>query len=229
MGAEALLRWHDGEHQIPPDQFIPVAEESGLIIPIGDWVIEQGIAQISAWRQAFGEIPPIAINLSPRQFWRPALSTLILNKLQAAGLPSHVLEVEVTESVLLDAEGSSIDELLKLRSAGIPIAMDDFGTGYSSLSYLQRLPIGTLKIDRSFINDLVLDDGSTGSEPLVKAIIAMAQSLSLRVIAEGVETVAQQRHLQTLGCDVIQGYLISRPLPAAEFAARFLVDRNNQG
>ena len=229
LGAEALLRWHDGEQQIPPDHFIPVAEESGLIIPIGDWVIEQAIAQIAEWRQAYGNIPPIAINLSPRQFWRPGLAKLILDKLQAAGLPNAVLEVEITESVLLDAEGSSIDELRKLRAAGIPIALDDFGTGYSSLSYLQRLPIATLKIDRSFINDLVLDDGSAGSEPLVKAIIAMAKSLSFRVIAEGVETVPQHRRLKALGCDVIQGYLFSRPLPARDFAAKFLVDRNTQG
>jgi len=228
LGAEALLRWHDGEKQIPPDQFIPVAEECGLILPIGDWVIKQAIAQIADWRKVFGEIPPIAINLSPRQFWRPALAQMILDQLQSASLPTSALEVEVTESVLLDAEASSIDELLKLRTAGILIALDDFGTGYSSLSYLQRLPISTLKIDRSFINDLVLDDGSAGSEPLVKAIIAMAKSLSFRVIAEGVETDAQRQHLQTLGCDVIQGYLFSRPLPANEFAAKFLVDRTPQ-
>lgn len=229
VGAEALLRWHDGTNQIPPDQFIPVAEECGLIIPIGDWVIEKAIAHIVEWRKTFGDIPPIAVNLSPRQFWRPALSDLILEKLSNAGLPNEVLEVEVTESVLLDAEGSSIDELLKLRAAGIQIALDDFGTGYSSLSYLQRLPISTLKIDRSFINDLVLENGSAGSEPMVKAILAMAKSLSFTVVAEGVETEAQYQHLQTLGCDVIQGYLISRPLPATEFAAKFLVDRNNQG
>ena len=229
LGAEALLRWRDGEKQIPPDQFIPVAEECGLILPIGDWVIEQAIAQITEWRNVFGEIPPIAINLSPRQFWRPALAKVILDQLQSAGLPTSSLEVEVTESVLLDAEGSSIDELLKLRAAGILIALDDFGTGYSSLSYLQRLPINALKIDRSFINDLVLDDDSVGSAPLVKAIIAMAKSLSFRVIAEGIETVAQHQHLKSLGCDVLQGYLISRPLPANEFAAKFLVDRSKYG
>ena len=228
VGAEALLRWHDGEQQIPPDHFIPVAEESGLIIPIGDWIIEQAIIQIAAWRKTYGEIPPIAINLSPRQFWRPALSQFILEKMRSGGLPASALKVEVTESVLLDAEGSSIDELLKLRAAGILIALDDFGTGYSSLSYLQRLPISTLKIDRSFINDLVLDDGSAGSEPLVKAIIAMAKSMAFEVVAEGVETIPQHRHLQTLDCDVIQGYLISRPLPAAEFAANFLVDRSKR-
>lgn len=225
VGAEALLRWHDGKTQIPPDQFIPVAEECGLILPIGDWVIEQAICQIIEWRKTYGDIPPIAINLSPRQFWRPALSQLILEKLQTSGLPNTALEVEVTESVLLDAEGSSIDELLKLRAAGISIALDDFGTGYSSLSYLQRLPISTLKIDRSFINNLVPDDDSSSSEPLVKAIIAMAKSLSFLVIAEGVETEVQHQHLRSMGCDIIQGYLVSPPLPAKQFADKFLVDR----
>jgi len=228
-GAEALLRWHDGQSQIPPDHFIPVAEECGLIIPIGEWVIERAIEQIAEWRRAYGEIPPIAINLSPRQFWRPSVCRCILDKLAEHALPASALEVEVTESVLLDAEGGSIEELNRLQTAGIAIALDDFGTGYSSLSYLQRLPIGTLKIDRSFINNLIHDDGSTGSEPLVRAIIAMAKSLSFRVIAEGVETVAQHRHLEQLDCDVIQGYLVSRPLPAADFARQFFGQPGAQG
>jgi diguanylate cyclase (GGDEF)-like protein/PAS domain S-box-containing protein len=226
VGAEALLRWHDGERQIPPDQFIAVAEETGLIVPIGEWVIEEAIAHIVEWRGCVGELPPISVNLSPRQFWRPSLARFIIERLRAAGLPTSALEVEVTESVLLNAEGGSIDELLQMRTAGIRIALDDFGTGYSSLSYLQRLPISTLKIDRSFIKDLIAPDGTlTGSEPLVRAIIAMAQSLSLRLVAEGVETPAQLEHLKALGCDVIQGYLISRPLSADDFYAKFLVDR----
>ena len=226
VGAEALLRWHDGERQVPPDQFIAVAEETGLIVPIGEWVIEQAIAHIVEWRNCVGELPTISVNLSPRQFWRPSLARFIIQRLQAAGLPTSALEVEVTESVLLNAEGGSIDELLQMRTAGIRIALDDFGTGYSSLSYLQRLPISTLKIDRSFIKDLIAPDGTlTGSEPLVRAIIAMAQSLSLRVVADGVETPAQLEHLKVLGCDVIQGYLISRPLSADDFYAKFLVDR----
>ena len=226
VGAEALLRWHDGERQVPPDQFIAVAEETGLIVPIGEWVIEQAIAHIVEWRNCVGELPTISVNLSPRQFWRPSLARFIIERLQAAGLPTSALEVEVTESVLLNAEGGSIDELLQMRTAGIRIALDDFGTGYSSLSYLQRLPISTLKIDRSFIKDLIAPDGTlTGSEPLVRAIIAMAQSLSLRLVAEGVETPAQLEHLKALGCDVIQGYLISRPLSADDFYAKFLVDR----
>lgn len=227
-GAEALLRWqHEGQN-IPPDQFIPVAEDTGLIIAIGDWVIDRAIAQILEWRHLYGDIPPIAINLSPRQFWRPALSHLVLDKLRAAGLPASALEVEVTESVLLHAEAGSLEELQNFRESGVRIALDDFGTGYSSLSYLRRLPIDILKIDRSFIIDLTSPKESATSQALVRAIIAMAHSLSLKVIAEGVETPEQLDCLKELDCDVIQGYLISRPLPPAEFSAKFLVDRNNQ-
>lgn len=228
MGAEALLRWHDGKKQIPPDQFIPVAEESGLIIQIGEWVIDRAILHILEWRERFGDIPRVAINLSPRQFWRSSVSDLILGKLALAGLPTSALEAEITESILLEADDSSVDQLRHLRDAGVSISLDDFGTGYSSLSYLQRLPISTLKIDKSFINNLVLDDGSVGSEPMVRAIIAMAKSLSLRVVAEGVKTTQQRQLLEKLGCEAIQGYLISKALPAFEFADKFLVDRRKQ-
>lgn len=228
IGAEALLRWSDGTSRIPPDQFIPVAEECGLIIPIGEWVITQAIEQIAQWQDRFGKIPAIAINLSPRQFWRPSVSNFILDKLNATGLPTSALEVEITESVVLDPEGDSIEQLERMRAAGITIALDDFGTGYSSLSYLQRLPVARLKIDRSFIRELTHKDKAESNQALVKAIIAMAHSLSLKVIAEGVETTEQLEALQKLDCDIIQGYLISQPIAADEFAEKFLVDRNNQ-
>ena len=152
----------------------------------------------------------------------------MLDKLRAAGLPASALEVEVTESVLLHAEAGSLEELQNFRESGVRIALDDFGTGYSSLSYLRRLPINILKIDRSFIIDLTSPTESATSQALVRAIIAMAHSLSLKVIAEGVETPEQLACLKELDCDVIQGYLISRPLPPAEFSAKFIVDRNNQ-
>lgn len=225
-GAEVLLRWqHDGR-MVPPDQFIPVAEDTGLIIPIGDWVAEHAIARIVEWRQRFGELPPIAINLSPRQFWRPGLARVLLDKMRAAGLPTQALEVEVTESVLLHADTGALNELESLREAGLRVSLDDFGTGYSSLSYLRRLPIGVLKIDRSFINDL--GGERKGSDALVQAIIAMAHSLSLRVVAEGIETQDQLQRLRSLGCDIGQGYLFSRPLPADQFCREFLVDRSSQ-
>ncbi|WP_081700249.1 putative bifunctional diguanylate cyclase/phosphodiesterase [Azonexus hydrophilus] len=222
VGAEALLRWRDGNSMIPPDQFIPVAEECGLIVPLGDWVIDRAARQIAEWRQLYGEIPPIAINLSPRQFWRPSVSQRILDTLAANKLPTSAMDVEVTESVVLDPGGDGVDQLARLRAAGIGIALDDFGTGYSSLSYLQRLPVGSLKIDRAFITGLIDDEQQRNSEPLVRAIIAMAHSLSLEVVAEGVETQAQWDILAALGCDVVQGYLVSRPLPHAQFAERFL-------
>jgi diguanylate cyclase (GGDEF)-like protein len=221
-GVEALLRWHHDGRFIPPDQFIPVAEDTGQIIAIGDWVIDRAIAQIVEWRKQYGDIPPIAINLSPRQFWRPALSRHILDKLRASGLPTSALEVEVTESVLLQAESGSLEELEIFRDSGIGIALDDFGTGYSSLSYLRRLPICILKIDRSFIIDLTSPEESQRSQALVRAIIVMAHNLSLKIIAEGVETQEQLECLRTLGCDIIQGYLISQPIPAKEFAAATL-------
>lgn len=225
-GAEALLRWQHEDRMIPPDQFIPVAEDTGLIIPIGDWVAEHAIARIVEWRQRFGDLPPIAINLSPRQFWRPGLARVLLDKMRAAGLPMSALEVEVTESVLLHADTGALNELETLREAGLRVALDDFGTGYSSLSYLRRLPISVLKIDRSFINDLGSSE-RIGGDALVQAIIAMAHSLLLKVVAEGVETPAQQAHLKRLGCDVGQGYLFSRPLPADQFCEKFLVDRSS--
>ncbi len=227
IGAEALLRWHDGENFIPPDQFIPVAEECGLIVPMGDWVIDQACRQIASWRQQLPDIPPIAINLSARQFWRPALKQRILNALAANQLGSETLEVEVTESVVLDEASDGLEQLQQLHEAGISIALDDFGTGYSSLAYLQRLPVRKLKIDRAFIRPLDNDiRGENHDEALVRAIIAMAHSLSLRVVAEGVETPRQLHILQALGCDVIQGYLYSRPLSADDFFRKFLVDRN---
>lgn len=226
-GAEALLRWRHAGQYIPPDRFVPVAEDTGLIISIGDWVIDRAIAHILEWRHQIGDTPPIAINLSPRQFWRPALSRLVLDKLRAVGLPPDALEVEVTESVLLHAETGSLDELQNFRESGVRIALDDFGTGYSSLSYLRRLPISILKIDRSFIIDLTSPEESQRSQALVRAIIAMAHNLSLTVIAEGVETTEQLECLRALDCDVIQGYLISRPLPPAEFAAKFLATFGN--
>ncbi len=227
IGAEALLRWHDGEAFVPPDRFIPVAEECGLIVPIGDWVIDEACRQIAAWQQQLPEIPPIAINLSPRQFWRPALNQRIQEALAANQLSTQALEVEVTESVVLDEASDGLEQLQQLHQAGIGIALDDFGTGYSSLAYLQRLPVGKLKIDRAFIRPLGRGDdrGENRDEALVRAIIAMAHSLSLKVVAEGVETAAQQQILQTLGCDVIQGYLYSRPLSADDFFRKFLVDR----
>ncbi len=236
-GAEALLRWNHQGRMIPPDQFIPVAEDTGLILEIGDWLTIRCLEHIREWQAHGAAVPPIAINLSPRQFWRRQPAQEILSHLSASGLPSSALQVEVTESLMLHADSGATEELLRLRDAGLDIALDDFGTGYSSLSYLQRLPISTLKIDRAFIKELgnvainTNDPNSTSqqrSTALVGAIIAMAHSLSLEVVAEGVETNEQLQCLQGLGCDIAQGYLFSRPLPAAEFFSSWLCTDNVQ-
>ncbi|WP_412480225.1 putative bifunctional diguanylate cyclase/phosphodiesterase [Azonexus sp. IMCC34839] len=236
-GAEALLRWHHQGRMIPPDQFIPVAEDTGMILEIGDWLTKRCFEHILEWQARGATVPPIAINLSPRQFWRRQPAQEILSQLAASGLPSSALQVEVTESLMLHADSGATEELLRLREAGLDIALDDFGTGYSSLSYLQRLPITALKIDRAFIKELANLDNNPSiangasqqrATALVGAIIAMAHSLSLEVVAEGVETDEQLQCLKELGCDIAQGYLFSKPLPADEFFSSWLGEKSAQ-
>jgi diguanylate cyclase (GGDEF)-like protein len=218
VGAEALLRWQTNGQFIPPAQFIAVAEASGLIIPIGEWVIASAIAQAASWQQQFSRVPRIALNLSPRQFVGRQLARCVLDNLARWQLPTEAIELEITESILLNPEGDSIDELQSLHEHGLRLSLDDFGTGYSSLSYLQRLPIDTLKIDRSFITPL----GNEQANAIVRAILAMAHSLDLAVVAEGVETELQLSILRQLGCDTAQGYYHSKPLPAELFAQKYL-------
>jgi len=227
VGAEALLRWKTDEGFISPERFIPVAEETGLILPIGAWVLETAIAQAAAWRQEYGWAPRIAVNLSPRQFWRRGMAESILAQLAAVGLPNDAIELEITESMLLRPEGDSIEELRILHGAGLRLALDDFGTGYSSLSYLRLLPIDVLKVDRAFIAALTDDsdessDNESDSLAIVRAVLAMAHTLGFDVVAEGVETSAQLVRLRDLDCGYYQGYLFSRPLAAEDFAARLL-------
>ncbi len=218
IGAEALLRWSPDGQPVPPDRFIPVAEETGLIVPIGEWVIETALAEAARWRNEFVHAPRLAINLSPRQFSGGQLARCVLDNLARRELPTDAIELEITESILLQPEGDSIDVLRELHARGLRLALDDFGTGYSSLSYLQRLPIEVLKIDRSFIRAL----GEDNANAIVRAIVAMAHNLGLTVVAEGVETDSQLALLRMLGCDVYQGYLCSRPLPAQAFRERLL-------
>ncbi len=224
VGAEALLRWHHDGRFIPPDHFIPVAEETGMIHAIGNWVLDTAIAQAARWHAECASPPRIAINLSPRQFWHSGLARGILQRLNAHQLPPDSIELEVTESVLIQPEGPAIGELRTLRQHGLHLALDDFGTGYSSLSYLRNLPVNRLKIDKSFIFPLA---GSHSENPedaaaIVRAIIAMAHSLSLSVVAEGVETAGHMHALQRMGCNLYQGYLLSPALPAGQFAETFL-------
>ncbi len=214
-GAEALLRWHSPElGEVPPSAFIPLAEDTGLIVPIGDWVLREACKQVRLWRESGRGPRHVAVNVSSRQFRDGNLHHLIGEILDETGVPPEALELELTESLLLD-ESSGAGETLKLLSAlGVRLSVDDFGTGYSALSYLKRFPFSTLKIDHSFVRD-VCDDAE--DKVLIEAIVAMGHSLNLKVIAEGVETKAQADFLHSRRCDVIQGHYISRPLPSAQF------------
>ncbi|WP_161599295.1 putative bifunctional diguanylate cyclase/phosphodiesterase [Reinekea blandensis] len=210
---EALVRWrHPHKGVLDPDDFIPLAEETGLISAIGEQVLNKACQEAAAWRQrGFGDIS-ISVNLSSHQIRRNDLYDIIYNALQNSQLPAEYLELELTESMLMEDISHAQDFLNQLRSLGVRLALDDFGTGYSSLSYLKRLPIDTLKIDRSFVAEA--RQGETS--PIVEAVMAMSESLRLNVVAEGVETREQLHYLESLGCDYAQGYIISRPLPASE-------------
>ncbi|GMQ88669.1 MAG: hypothetical protein BMS9Abin09_0099 [Gammaproteobacteria bacterium] len=225
IGAEALLRWRTEQGElISPAEFIPLLEDTGLILPVGAWVLQQACTQNSAW-QAAG-YPPlhIAVNLSARQFGQRDLVSQVLDCLATTGLQARYLELEITESIMMDAAQGKPGMLEAFKEAGLQLAVDDFGTGYSSLSYLKKLPVDTIKIDQSFVRDMARDPEDAA---IVKTIITLAHDLKRRVIAEGVETQEQLDLLRTLGCDEIQGYLLSRPLPA-EALASWLALRNDE-
>ena len=213
-GMEALIRWkHPDRGLIPPQQFIPLAETSGLIIPIGEFVIRTVCRQIRTWQEAGYEQMNIALNVSGRQFDQQNLIEIVKEALQDTLISPRCLELEITESIIMRNPEKAIQILAELSALGIGISIDDFGTGYSSLSYLKRLPLDFLKIDQSFVKGLASDPRD---QAIIRAIIAMAHSLNLKTIAEGVETEEQLSFLQEHGCDEIQGYLFSRPLPAEE-------------
>ncbi|WP_374661301.1 putative bifunctional diguanylate cyclase/phosphodiesterase [Inhella sp.] len=217
LGLEALLRWNrPGHGLVPPSEFIPLAEERGLILPIGRWVIRQACEQLARWRAQGLSVPPLALNVSAHQFGDPGLLDDLGQAMRLAGLPAGQLELELTESVLMAEPERARRLLRRMAEMGVRIAIDDFGTGYSSLSYLKRFPARTLKIDRSFVRGL---PGKGDDAAIVQAVIALAHSLGLAVVAEGVETDAQLQALRGLGCDQVQGYLTGRPMPAAEVAA----------
>ncbi|MEO5363743.1 MAG: EAL domain-containing protein [Magnetococcus sp. DMHC-8] len=215
VGMEALVRWnHPQTGMIPPGEFIPVAEESGLVVAMGEWILGTACRQARAWLAAGHGPLQLAVNLSPRQFRQPGLYATVARLLQETGLPASALELEITESMMVDNVEEAIQTLNQLRSLGLSIAMDDFGTGYSSLSYLKRFPIQTLKIDRSFIRDL---PGHADDVAIVRAIAAMGRSLRLRVVAEGVETREQWDCVAENLIDEVQGFFYSRPLAADAF------------
>ncbi|MEQ8661965.1 MAG: EAL domain-containing protein, partial [Gammaproteobacteria bacterium] len=217
LGFEALIRWiHPELGRVSPAEFIPVAEETGLIVPIGEWVLDEACRQLAAWDAAGLGPFKCAVNVSGSQFRVRALPERLARVVAAAGIAPSRIELELTESMLMEDAALAIETLDALKALGFGIAVDDFGTGYSSLSYLKRLPIDVLKIDQSFVRDL---PGDAGDAAIVRTVISMAQGLGLRTVAEGVETAAQLEFLRAAGCDELQGYYFSEPRPADEAAA----------
>ncbi|WP_373890048.1 putative bifunctional diguanylate cyclase/phosphodiesterase [Massilia sp. DJPM01] len=227
VGVEALTRWHCRElGHVSPAEFIPVAEETGIIVALGGWVLRSACRQAAAWRDQglLDTLVHVAVNLSARQTRDGALMDEIRAILDETTLPASLLELEITEGVLMENVNANLDLLHGLQAAGIHLSIDDFGTGYSSMAYLKRFPIDQLKIDRSFVHD-VPGDG----EAIATAIIAMAHSLQLSVVAEGVETLAQLDFLRQAGCDIMQGYYFARPMPAAQLTALLREKRSSWG
>jgi EAL domain-containing protein (putative c-di-GMP-specific phosphodiesterase class I) len=215
-GFEALLRWHSASLGfVPPDKFIPVAEQSGQIDEIGDWVLYRACQQLRTWMDAGLEVGPIAINISGVQLRQQDLANRIQNVLDEFNIDTHLLEIELTESSLVDTHDQSFAVLEQINEMGIRVTMDDFGTGYSSLSYLKNIPLSCLKIDRAFISDIDKDENA---DKLIASIISIAHGLGLEVVAEGVEEKYQVDHLIALECEYLQGYYFSRPIPHSEVA-----------
>jgi len=217
VGMEALIRWQRGDQGlVPPGRFIPLAEESGLIVPMGEWVLFEACRQAAAWQEAGLPALPVAVNLSAQQFKRGDILDTVAQALRRSGLRPELLELELTESLLLHDTAAVMETLHRLKKIGVQLSIDDFGTGYSSLAYLKRLAVDKLKIDQSFVRDVT---GAAENAAIVKAIIQLGHAMQLTVIAEGVESQQQLDFLRAHGCDQAQGYLVSKPVPAAEFAA----------
>jgi diguanylate cyclase (GGDEF)-like protein/PAS domain S-box-containing protein len=229
VAVEALCRWrHPEMGMIPPNRFIPLAEESGFIIKLGEWILRTACSQSVSWRQH--GIPPlrVAVNISAKQFSQPDFIDLVSSALSDSGLPADLLELELTESLLVSNEIQTLQKLQALKSMGIHLAIDDFGTGYSSFSYLKHFPLNRLKIDQSFVRDIITDPDDAA---ITEAIIVMAHVLKLKVIAEGVETVEQLAFLEDHGCDEIQGYYLSKPLSERDlisFVGAYGVEKEGQ-
>ena len=214
-GAEALMRWHSPNRgAIGPGRFIPIAEDTGMIVPLGDWALRSAADRIAAWHAAGRRPVPLSVNVSAVQFQRPEFFAEIEDVLQRGGVAPELLKIEITESVVMQDAQTAVMLLNRLRKLGVRISLDDFGTGYSSLGYLRQLPIDEIKIDQSFVSDII-DDSYAAT--LCRAIIAMSQQLHLTVVAEGIETAAQAHFLRDAGCRLLQGFLFSKAVTAAQF------------
>lgn len=214
-GFEALMRWQCDERLMAPAEFIPLAEQTGAIVPMGEWAVREALRQLRVWRTEGVQVPTVSVNIHPQQLRLEEFARTVARELEINGLEGPDLEIELTETGLIQDMDRAIDSLRGLKRLGVSVALDDFGTGYSSLSYLSRLPVDTLKIDRSFVDTL---GTLSQSDAVVRSITALAQAMGLSTVAEGVETREQLMSLQDLGCDDVQGYLVSRPIPADEVA-----------
>ncbi len=220
IGAEALLRWqHPLFGDISPDRFIPLAEENGFILTLGDWVISEACRQMREWQDQHAPFGPLSVNLAGAQLHQPGIVQRIDQQLRSAGIPAERLQLEITETFIMSQAEEALAVLHALKDLGLQLAIDDFGTGYSSLSYLKRLPLDIIKIDKSFVRGLPHEQEDAA---IARAIIALGHSMQLTIIAEGVETADQEAFLRAEGCEQIQGYIVSRPLPADVFARQFL-------
>jgi EAL domain-containing protein (putative c-di-GMP-specific phosphodiesterase class I) len=225
-GAEALVRWnHPTLGELPPDDFIPLAEESGLIAEIGTWVLQQACGQSKAWDDLLPADFTVAVNLSPRQFHLQRVDEVVLGALRATGLAACRLELELTEGHALHQRDDVTRSLSRLVDLGVRCSIDDFGTGYSGLSHLSQLPVTGLKIDKSFVQEI---HTTTDRAPIIRAVIALAGDLRLDVVAEGVETQCQLEFLRSNGCHEAQGFYLGRPVPADEFEILLLLDRSSR-
>ena len=217
VGAEALLRWnHPVKGMVPPGDFIPVLETSGMIIDVGQWVLEDACKTLVQWKQAglWQEGMKLSINISPRQFRRDAFVDDVLAVLDKYAIPCNSLDMEITEGIVIQRVDDAIMTMTTLNERGVSFSLDDFGTGYSSISYLKRLPVSTLKIDQGFVRDIIVD---RNDRVLVETIITMGRLLDMELVAEGVEEKEQLEILKSYGCDYYQGYLASRAVPINEF------------
>jgi len=215
-GCEALIRWnHPTLGFQSPAMFVPVAEETGLILPIGEWVLNEACRQSVRWREAGIETVPIAVNLSTVQFARSDVFEILSRALESTGAARGAIDVEVTESVFIDFSDELVETLAKIRALGVEIALDDFGTGFSSLACLARLPLSILKVDQSFVRGALVNSSDAA---IVRWVVQLAAELGLRVVAEGVETKEQLDFVTRAGCAEAQGYFFSRPIPAEQFA-----------
>jgi EAL domain-containing protein (putative c-di-GMP-specific phosphodiesterase class I) len=223
VGVEALVRWRHAERGVvSPNEFTPLAEETGLIVPIGEWVLRTACNQARHWQKLTHRPVRMAVNLSAKQFKDENLSQIVLSALHDTGLDPRLLELELTEGTLMDDAKATLATLEQLRGIGVYLSIDDFGTGYSSMSYLKSFPIGLIKIDQSFVRAL---PGDRNHAAITMAIIAMAHSLRMSVIAEGVETVEQAELLKSYGCEIMQGYYYARPMPIDKVTEFLLKNR----